>query len=138
MERREIARAVRRRQALEAIEDERQREQALAEQLDEIVAEADGPGIDSAVFETMEPVEVRLVREVFGEELPDSRDELESADFFEEDEEDEESVEEEIVRLQTEIRLCKRRVRALERYIEGLDAAVVGAEPREEEQAPGG
>lgn len=138
MERTEIARAVRRRYALEAIDDEKQRERVLADQLDEIIAEADGPALDAAVFETMEPTEVRLLQELFGDALPADRDELESADFFEEDGEDEESVEEEIVRLQTEIRRCQRRVRALERYIEGLDAVSVDGAPREEERPTAG
>ena len=119
MERREIARAVRRRAVRNAIGDERERLRSLAAHLDELVAEADGPEIDRAVFAAMDADDVTLVREALGiDPIEIDRDEL----GFLADEDDSESLEDEIVRLQEELDLAERRIAALERYLAGLDA----------------
>jgi hypothetical protein len=123
VDREAIARKQRRRQVEEALEDEREREAALAGHLEEVVAETDGPGVDAQVFERLEPDDVAVVREVL--EVP-AAGEYES----EEDDEpfvleiggDENGSDEEIARLQDEIAGSRRRQQALQRYLDALDA----------------
>jgi hypothetical protein len=116
-----IVRGRRREDALEALEFERQREQALAGQIDAIVVEEDGSRVDEQVFARMEPDDVALVRELLGngglvtdedgDDWPDEAgDEMEDADP------------DEIPRLEAEIAECRRRQQALERFIEALGA----------------
>jgi hypothetical protein len=124
MERFEAARAVRRRRAVEAIEEERGRERLLVDQLAEIVAEADGPELDRATFASMEPADVAIVRELLGDHDPDADRDRDAFDLdFEL--EDEPSLEDEISRLGSEIELCRRRIRALEQYLAAIDAPPV-------------
>jgi hypothetical protein len=125
VDREATARAVRRRQVLEALEFERSREKALTEQLGEVVAEVKGPRVDESAFARMAPEEVALVRrsleslqpvEDTGEEgfgLSDALARLE--------EEDSSADEEEIPRLERELVTCRSRQSALERYLEALD-----------------
>jgi hypothetical protein len=122
VDREAMARRQRRRQIEGALADERGREAALSGQLEEVVAERDGPGIDSQVFERLDPDDVAIVREVL--EIP-------AADEYEPDEADEAFVfeidgsedgsDEEIARLQDEIAGSRRRQQALQRYLEVLD-----------------
>ena len=58
VDREAIARAERRRQALEALEFERARAAALRERLEAIVAELDGPALDAAIFARLAPEDV--------------------------------------------------------------------------------
>jgi hypothetical protein len=116
-----IARAERRRQALEALEFERGRAAALRERLESIVVELDGAVVDDAVFEQRTPEEVEIVRPA----LQPPEDDL--VDDAEEEEEGVDAraeqrawLEEEIVRLQDELASSARRERAFERYLDVL------------------
>jgi hypothetical protein len=123
-----IAREQRRRLAREALEFEIGREAALGDQLQETIAEVEGPAIDERVFTRMASDDVELVRAALGD---DAADELvaeggESDEWFVEEEDDSEIVaqdrESEINRLEAEIRDSRRRQAALQRYLEALDA----------------
>jgi hypothetical protein len=117
-----LARAGRRRQVLEALEFERERETALVQQLEHTLAEAEGARLDEPVFAGMAPEAVEIVRETFQgpqEELEDEEFFLEREEFGEEP--DPEAVEEEIARLEQQLADCRRRQQAFERYLSGLD-----------------
>ena len=62
MDREAIARRVRRRQVEEALEFEREREQTLEEQIEMVIAEADGPAVDAATFARMTPEDAAIVK----------------------------------------------------------------------------
>jgi hypothetical protein len=124
MDREVIARAVRRRQAEEALDFEREREQTLEEQVEMVIGEADGSQIDAAVFERMSPEDVEIVKAEFSP-LPYDPDE--GASFFERDDlfnfDEVEEVDphaEELARLNAEIEECRRRQKAFAAYIEAL------------------
>jgi MOSC domain len=128
-----IARAERRRQVTDELEQERDRAAALQEQRSRIVLELDGPGIDEEVFATMPPEDVELIRgalqgdpvvepEVIEDEWPGAADE----DGERWERELREENEAEIVRLGDEIAASNRRQGALQRYLDVLD----GAPPR--------
>ena len=125
MDRQAFARAARRRQALEALEFERQREAMLVEQLEDLAAEAEGRAIDEAAFARMDAEDVQLVRATFDaepgrEELFDELD-LETV-WLEEEPDDSDSSEDEMARLTSEIEASRRRQHSFERYVEALDA----------------
>lgn len=123
VDREAIARARRRQQILEALESERDREQALTEQLAETVTSADGPRLDESVFERMPPDDVTLVREALAEEQLDLGEEADDFSFeVDSDEEPGDSLEDEIERLERELERCRRRQQAYERYLEALGA----------------
>ena len=110
-----MVRSQRRRHVGELLEDERGREVALAERIEEVVAEKDGPVFDERVFGQLDPEDATLIREV-----------LRPTSDFDEEEEDDGSdagwADEEIARLQDEIADSQRRQRAYERYLNALDA----------------
>jgi hypothetical protein len=122
VDRQAIARAMRRQQALEALEFERARADALRERLESIVAELEGPSLDESIFEAMDPADVDVVRPVLqapeleapAEEdwtaLDDSAAEVEPASLEEE----------EIARLEGELASSRQRQRAFERYLDAL------------------
>jgi hypothetical protein len=120
-----IAREQRRRLAREALEFEVGREAALGEQLQETIAELEGPAIDERVFARMAPEDVELIRAVVGGDSADEFD-AEGDEWFVEEEDEAEIVaedrESEISRLEGEIRDSKRRQAALQRYLETLEA----------------
>jgi hypothetical protein len=124
-----MARAQRRRQAVEALEFERARAEALEEQLETIVAELDGPALDEDVFAAMAPEDVAIVRPaLFGEE-PEPIEEpedwaLEWHEATADPPPDPAEQEAEVARLQEEIDESRRRQEALGRYLAALDAAV--------------
>jgi hypothetical protein len=121
VDREAIARRERRRRIEEALDDERGREGALVERLQDVVTEGEGTRIDEQAFARMDPEDVALVREALEE--PRLFDEgEEQADFLavERDETDQTEVEEEIARLQAEIAASRRRRIAYERYLEAL------------------
>jgi hypothetical protein len=122
MDREALARAARRRQALEALEFERERESALVEQLEHTVADAEGRRLDEAIFAGMEPEQVEIVRGVLHGPSEDEEDEeiLIEREIFGPDPDDDESVEEEIARLEQELADCRTRQQAFERYLAGL------------------
>jgi len=123
VDREAIARGERRRRIEETLEEERGREQALGERLEEVVAEGEGNQIDEQAFARMDPEDVALVREAL-EEPSFFDDDEEHTDFLalEPDEQDQTEVEEEIARLQGEIAASRRRQLAYERYLEALDS----------------
>ena len=122
MDREAIARGERRRRIEEALDEERGREDALVERLQEVVTEGEGNRIDEQAFARMDPEDVALVRELLEE--PSAFDEGdEQADFLAlEREEDQTETEEEIARLQAEIAASRRRRLAYERYLAALDS----------------
>jgi hypothetical protein len=124
VDREAIARGERRRRIEETLDEERGREKALTERLNEVVAEAEGSRIDEQAFARMDPEDVALVREALEE--PSFFDEgEEDTDFLSLDregqEQDADEVEEEIARLQAEIAASRRRQLGYERYLEALD-----------------
>jgi hypothetical protein len=116
-----IARAERRRQALEELEFERDRAAALQDEVTRIVLELEGPKLDEEVFGRLAPADVELVQGSFqsGPTADDVDDE-----WFAVDADDPETVraeaEEEIRRLEAEIAASVRRQKAFERYLEAL------------------
>jgi hypothetical protein len=123
VDREAIARGERRRRVEEALDEERGREEALVERLEEVVTEGEGNRIDEQAFARMDPEDVALVRELLEEPSLFDENEEEAADFLalEPDEEDGNETEEEIARLQAEIAASQRRRLAYERYLEALD-----------------
>ena len=113
-----MARSQRRRQVEEVLDDERGREAALTERLEELVAEAEGPRIDELVFARLEPEDAALVGEVLLAQSPLDGDEAEGED----EPEEEDWAGSEIARLQGEIESSRRRQLAYERYLDALDA----------------
>jgi hypothetical protein len=96
------------------LEDERGREVTLAERLEEVVAEADGPRIDEQIFGRLDPEDVAFVRDV-----------LQPASAFEDEDGDagaSDWADEEIARLRDEIAESRRRQLAFERYLNALEA----------------
>ena len=124
-DRQSIARAERRRQALEALEFERARAAALRERLEAIVVELDGPAIDEAVFAQLAPEDVEVVRPALQSLDDEVVDPLEPAELDLEDPHAEHTawLEEEIVRLQQELASSGGRQRAFERYLDALGRA---------------
>jgi hypothetical protein len=123
MDRDAIARAGRRRRIEEAVDEEREREEALVQQLEEVVTEGEGSRIDERAFARMSPEDVALVREALEEPAFVVEDE-EHGDFLDRngDEQHQADVEEEIARLQAEIAASQRRRVAYERYLQALDS----------------
>ena len=124
MDREAIARSQRRRQVEEALDDERGREAALVERLEDIVAEADGPTVDERAFERLDPEDVALVRAVL-QPAPFDEDEDDADDFalaFDDEAPEEDETDSEIARLQAEIGDSRRRQLAYGRYLDALDA----------------
>jgi hypothetical protein len=114
-----IARAQRRRQALEALEFERERADALLEQLEALVTELEAPRIDAAIFARMAPEDAEVVRGTLqpGEPAGPEEEWLPIEKSWEPDPAESEA---EIARLEEEIASSRRRQQAFERYIEAL------------------
>lgn len=103
-----IARARRRREFEEALDEERGREAALRDQIELVVAEEEGARIDRELLELLEPGEAALLGDLLGA----------SADGDEDDDPDWEDTaegEDEVARLLEEIERSRERQRALER-----------------------
>ena len=130
VDREAIARSQRRRQVEEALDEERGREAALTERLEDVVAEDGGPRIDEGAFALMEQEDVAIVRELFRVPSPfdeDDPDELET--FFGADDDGGGTragpvLEDEVARLREEIADSQRRQRAYRRYLDAVDAAL--------------
>jgi hypothetical protein len=118
VDREAMARRRRRRQVEEALDDERSREAALAERLEEVVGEDGGARVDELAFARMEPDDVAVVREALADLLPfEGDEELDAAEA----EELERARVEEVERLQDEIAHSRRRQAAFARYLEALE-----------------
>lgn len=131
MDRRAIARSQRRRQALEALELERARENALRERLESIVTELEGPDLDEEIFASLSPEQVEAVRPALqaAETLPPLDLEgveeewmLADAGYAARDPALDEA---EIARLEGELSASAARQRAFERYLEALGRETV-------------
>jgi hypothetical protein len=124
VDRQAIARAQRHRQAMEALEFERARADALREQLETVVGELEGAALDESIFASMAPEDVAVVREALHGAEPEEPDEAWAAlDWHSPDaeaEQDPAEHEEEIARLQDEIAASRARQQAFERYLAAL------------------
>ena len=120
----EIVRARRLLQALDALDFEHGRESAVLAQIDEVLTELEGPRIDGAAFARMAPEDVTLVREVLdpGGDEPEDEFDFEDALSSESPAQIRREREAERVRLEEVIASSRSRQKALERYIEALDA----------------
>lgn len=123
MNRQAIARARRAKQAREQLAEEREREAALQEELEERVAEADGPALDEQLFRQMDAGDANLVRSRLAG-VPDDGPPAEESFWGDEEdgpgEQEGKELEEEIARLERELATCRQRQRAYERYLELL------------------
>jgi hypothetical protein len=123
VEREAIARERRRRQALEQLEFEREREAALRDQLEDVITEQVGTTVDEAAFARMLPEDVEVVREALvGPTETAAEDEVEAtlSDWGDEGDDDAEDVETEIARLESALADCARRQQAYQRYLDAL------------------
>lgn len=120
----EIVRGLRRRQALDALEFERDREIAVLRQIGEVLTELEGSRIDEAAFARMAPEDVGLVRGVLepGSDETDEEFDVEGLLASESPAEIRREHEDERVRLEGVIADARSRQQALERYLEALDA----------------
>jgi hypothetical protein len=137
VDRQAIARARRREQALEQLAFEREREEALREQLHEIVTEQLGAQVDEEAFAAMSAEDVEVVRAALGQDEAESIEEdRDESPLWADEDGEEEDVESELARLESELQECGRRQRALERYVEAL-AVSGGQTPGHGRNRPG-
>lgn len=116
MERDAIARARRGREAQDALEFERQREELLLAQIADTVLAAERARIDSEAFTHMTPEDVVLVRELLADPIDRAGDDDVDAGA------DEDTLDEhEIERLLGEIERSRASQRALEQFVEALN-----------------
>jgi hypothetical protein len=127
MDRHAIARARRHRTIAERLEEERAREAVLTEQLEEVITDLEGPGIDEIVLEQLPVEDATYVRGIVqgGVAIELGIEE----DFFAglADDDDEvidtaSELEDEIARLRAAIEESQTRQRALQGYLDGLTA----------------
>jgi len=121
-----MARKQRKRLIADVVEAEQGREVALLEQLEETVAELEGPRVDEDAFARMTPGDVDIVRAVvFGESAADEIEDDESDEDWPASEADPEAERQElldeIARLEDEIARSRSRRDALQRYLDALD-----------------
>jgi hypothetical protein len=123
-----IAREVRRREATEALEFERDREDVLQDQIHELVAELEGERVDEVAFARMESVDAELARSILRPGDDEALEEADGEDWSipeegepgEEQADPRDEAELEIARLQGEVDDSRRRQEAIERYLEAL------------------
>jgi hypothetical protein len=133
VDREAIARAERRRQALEALEFERARAAALRERLEAIVVELDGPVLDASVFAELSREDVEIVRPALQSEEAEPVESFElELDLEGGDPQAEHAawLEEEIVRLEQEIASSGARQQAFERYLDALGRVQTDSPPQ--------
>lgn len=109
----------------------------LVGELEDVLAEAEGPGLDAGLFAQMSPEDAELVRTALGQDAgSEGAEEPDEDDGFEwslehgygagtaetEDDPAEDIVDEEVARLQAEIDSSRRVQAALETYLELLAA----------------
>jgi hypothetical protein len=104
-----IARKRRRRDFQEALEEEREREAALREQIELVVGDEEGARIDRELLELLEPADAALLTDLFSTST--STDDGDEVDW----EEDAGDPGDEVARLSEEIEHSQARQRALER-----------------------
>jgi len=123
MDRLTTVKAERRRQATEELEAERGRADALREEIARLVVELEGPRLDEETFAQLAPEDVEVVRSALqsGTAFEGDGDEwLDSNEPWRDEETQRAEVEDEIVRLETEIATSTRRQLAFERYLAAL------------------
>jgi len=114
---------VRKRQAEDALQFERDREKTLEEQIELVIGEVEGRKIDASVFAQMSPEDVEIVKEELDPTPhPDTGD---GSGFFERDDVFDDffagdANEAELQRLSEELEECRRRQRAFEAYLAAL------------------
>jgi hypothetical protein len=121
-----MARNQRRRLIGEAVELEQGTEAALLEQLEETVAELEGPRIDDEAFARMTPGDADIVRTVVAGQTPEEEipEEESGEDWLApaaDPEAERQELLAEITRLEEEITRSQRRRDALQRYVDALD-----------------
>ena len=139
MDRDAHVRAARRGEVSDALAFEQDREAMLVGQLEAVLAEVEGPRLDADLFALMSPEDATLVRTALGQDLggetgdeadPNDDDFEFSVDFDEEEVEtgeiEEDDLEEEVARLQSEIESSRRMQAALGQYLELLSAPPAG------------
>ena len=119
MDRDAIARARRRREFEETLDDERSREAALRDQIELVVTEEEGTRIDRELLELLEPGEAALLADLF--RAPEGGDDLDS------DGDDDEPDADEVARLSREIEDSRARQRALEHAVQLLGSPAEAA-----------
>jgi hypothetical protein len=124
VDREAIARGVRRKQAEEALEFERDREEAIEQQIAIAIADVEGPLVDAAAFGSMSAEDAEIVR---AELNPLPYDPEEGPDYFERDDlfeidfdAPEDPHAEELARLNEELAQCRRRQAAFKAYLAAL------------------
>lgn len=125
MDRDGIARRLRRAEALEALEFERDREASLRKQLERTILETETARIDREAYGRMEPADAALARDALGVEPdPDPDDPDEAWETWDDDvaADEEDDTEAEIARLDGAIADARARQHALERFIDALGA----------------
>jgi len=121
-----IARNQRRRFIGDAVELEQGREAALHEQLEETVAELEGPRVDEEAFARMAPGDADIVRIVLrgqnlGEEILEEEPDEDWLAPEADPEAESHALLAEIARLEEEIAESRRRRDAFQRYVAALD-----------------
>lgn len=121
-----MARNQRRRLIGEAVELEQGTEAVLLEQLEETIAELEGPRIDEEAFARMTPEDADIVRAVMagqspGEETPEEESDEDWLAPVADPEAERQELVAEIARLEEEITRSQRRRDALQRYVDLLD-----------------
>jgi hypothetical protein len=121
-----MARNQRRRLIGEAVELAQRTEAALLEQLEETVAELEGPRIDEDAFARMSPGDADIVLAVLtgrnpGEEIPEEEPDEDWLAPVADPEAERQELLAEIARLEEEIRRSQRGRDALHRYVDALD-----------------
>lgn len=122
MDRDAITRSQRRRQIEETRAEERERELALAQRLEELVTEREGARVDTEAFARMEPEDVALVLEVLDAPVPFEDEDDAGEPDADEDADGDAETEAEIARLQIEIAESRRRQLAYGRYLDALES----------------
>ena len=124
MDRLAIVRAERRRQAADELDTERDRAQALRDEITRLVVELDGPRLDEETFARLAPEDVELIRAAIqgGTAIEGTEPEwLDPDESWPDEETDRAELEQEIIRLEQEIAASERRQQAFERYLAALD-----------------
>jgi hypothetical protein len=123
MDREAIARGARRRQMQEALDFERDRAQAIQDQIALTVSEMDGPQVDAAAFAAMSPEDVEIVQAELNPlpyEPEDGPEYFERDNLIDFDEDPGDPHAEELARLNEELANSRRRQEAFQAYLDAL------------------
>jgi len=109
----------------ESLTFERDREQTLHEQIELVIAEAEGPRIDAAVFAQMSPEDAEIVRADLAPPPTDYGGDRSGSGYFERDDvifldDEPDSNDEELAQLNRELEECRDRQRAFQAYLDAL------------------